>query len=104
MNQMQKVVKQIIIANVDLTDYEGSGLNTLREVYDAEYGYNGLKPQTCTDYLQGLPSVCTIPFYNGEILELLEKAGITRQTEKGRSSLIDAYWKEAGNQFYHLIK
>ena len=101
MNQMQKVLKQIIIANVDLSEREGK---TLREVYDSEYGYNGLKPQVCQGYLMGLPSVCSIPFYNGEILELLEKAGITRKTEKGQSGLIDAYWKEAGNQFYHLIK
>lgn len=104
MASFQQVVKQIVIANVDLESYKDYGYNTLREVYDAEYGYNGLKPQTCTDYLQGLPSVCTIPFNNFEILQLLEAAGFTKPTEKGRSGLIDKYWKEAGNQFYKLIK
>ena len=104
MNKVQKAIKQIIIANVDLSAYEGTGLDNLRQVYDAEFGYNGLTPQACTNYLQGLPSVCTIPFYNGEILEIMKEAGEERATEKGQDGLIAKYWKEAGNQFYHLIK
>lgn len=77
---------------------------TVRQVYDSEYGYNGVSPQACKDYLQGLPSVCTIPFENHKILELLESEGFTKPTENGRYGLIEKYWKEAGNQFYKLIK
>lgn len=96
-----QVVKDVVIQNIDLSERDGE---SLREVYNAEYGYNGVTPQACKDYLQGLPSVCTIPFENYKILELLESEGFTKQTEKGRYELIDKYWKEAGNQFYHLIK
>lgn len=98
-----QVVKEIVVNSVDL-DMEGYEGETLKSVYQAEYGYNGVTPQVCKDYLQGLPSVCTIPFNNFEILELLEAEGFTKKTEKGRYGLIDKYWKEAGNQFYHLIK
>lgn len=74
-------------------------------IYQAEYGnFNGTSPKACKDYLQGLPSVCTVPFYNGEILELLAAQGITRKTEQGNDNLIEAYWLECGNQFYKLIK
>lgn len=96
-----QAIKEIVISSIDM---EGRGWNTLRQVYDSEYGYNGVTPQSCKDYLQGLPSVCTIPFENHKILELLEAEGFTKPTEKGRYGLIEKYWKEAGNQFYHLIK
>lgn len=104
MNKVQKAIKQLILANVDRSGYEGTCLNTLREIYDREYGWRGCSPQACMDYLQGLPSVCTIPFYNGEILEFMASIGETRTTERGQEGLIEKYWKEAGNQFYQLIK
>ena len=76
----------------------------LSNVYQAEYGYNGVSPRACRDYLQGLPSVCTVPFYNGEILELLAKHGIVRKSEAAQSKLIDDYWYACGNAFYMLVK
>ncbi|MNR02096.1 hypothetical protein D3C85_1179360 [compost metagenome] len=101
MATFHSVVKQIVLQNIDLSEREGQ---TLRQVYESEYGYNGITPQACQQYLMGLPSVCTIPFNNFEILELLKAAGFDKVTEKGRYGLIEKYWKEAGNQFYHLIK
>ena len=102
MNKLQKLVRQIVISSIDLSERDGQ---TLAQVYDAEYGYHGLPtPERCRDYLQGLPSVCTVPFMNYEILSILEAEGITKKTEKGQSGLIDLYWLEAGNQLWHLIK
>lgn len=102
MNKLQKLVRQIVISSIDLSEYDGQ---TLAEVYDAEYGYYGKPaPERCRDYLQGLPSVCTVPFMNADILATLEAAGITKKTEKGRQGLINLYWLEAGNQLWHLIK
>ena len=102
MNKLQKLVRQIVISSIDLSGYDGQ---TLAQVYDAEYGYHGLPtPERCRDYLQGLPSVCTVPFMNADILAILEAEGITKKTEKGRQGLIDLYWLEAGNQLWHLIK
>ena len=78
---------------------------TAKEVYEVEFRkWNGCTPKACKDYLQGLPSVCTVPFYNGEILELLAAQGITRATEAGKERLIEAYWNECGYQFYKMIR
>lgn len=100
-----QVIKEIVLSSIDTEELLRDGMyHTLRQVYDSEYGYNGVTPQACKDYLQALPSVCTIPFENHKILELLEAEGFTKPTEKGRYGLIEKYWKEAGNQFYHLIK
>lgn len=80
-------------------------LMSLERCYDSEYGsYNGVSPTACTSYLQGLPSVCTVPFYNGEILELLAAQGLSRKTEAGKERLIEAYWNECGYQFWKLVK
>ena len=78
---------------------------TLASIYNAEYGsYNGVSPKACKDYLQGLPSVCTVPFYNGEILELLALLGISRKSEAAKDKLIEDYWLACGYQFWKLVK
>ena len=99
---LAKVCKAIVTSAIDHDYLLECG--SLSNVYQSEYGYNGTTPKACMDYLQGLPSVCTIPFYNGEILELLAAQGISRKTEDGQANLIDMYWKECGLQFYRLIK
>lgn len=110
MTTLTTVVKTIVENSISkdyLVECGYAAENILEDVaaiYEAEYGYNGVSPKACKDYLQGLPSVCTIPFYNGEILELLAQHGITRKTEAGQEALIDVYWMEAGRQFWKMIK
>lgn len=110
MTTLAQAVKVIVQSSIDQEYLDecgtpGTGAATLKSVYMAEYGnYNWTTPKACMDYLQGLPSVCTIPFYNTEILELLAKEGITRKTKDGQSALIERYWQVAGYQFYMLIK
>lgn len=58
----------------------------------------------CKDYLQGLPTVCCVPFWNNEILELLEKEEITRKTESARYTLIEQYWSACGGALYAIVK
>ncbi len=103
MTTLSQACKAIVTNAIDQDYLEECG--TLEGIYHAEYGsFNGSSPKACKDYLQGLPSVCTVPFYNGKILELLAAQGITRKTEQGNDNLIEAYWIECGNQFYKLIK
>lgn len=104
MTTLAQACKAIVLKSVNDEMLEGWGQIELARIYEAEYGFNGTSPKACKDYLQGLPSVCTVPFYNGEILELLAAQGITRKTEQGNDNLIEAYWRECGNQFYKLIK
>jgi len=108
MTTLAQAVKVIVQNSIDqdYLDECGTGAATLKSVYMAEYGnYNDISPKACMDYLQGLPSVCTIPFYNGEILELLAKAGVKVPKDDDKAyALVEKYWQEAGYQFYMLVK
>lgn len=99
-NQVAKAAVEECINHDYITECGGS----LKAVYMAEYGnWNGFTPNACKDYLQGLPSVCTVPFWNDEILELLAKESITRKTDDAQAKLIDDYWYACGNALYMLI-
>jgi hypothetical protein len=104
MTTLAQAVKVIVQNSIDQEYLDECG--TLAQVYQAEYGnYNGTSPKACAAYLQGLPSVCTIPFYNGEILELLAKAGVKVPKDDDKAyALVEKYWQEAGYQFYMLVK
>jgi len=101
MTTINQVAQQVV---KDSIDWEYIAGTNLKEVYSTEYGHNGLTPKSCADYLAGLPSVCTVPFMNHDILQLLEQNGITRRTESAQSRLIDEYWKAVGHQFYRLVR
>ena len=104
MTTIAQAVAEIVKSHIDEQYILDCGFTNLSQVYQAEYGYNGKSPKACMDYLQGLPSVCTIPFCNSEILEILEANGITRKSEQAKANLIDLYWQTAGQVFYKLIK
>lgn len=103
MTTINQVCKQIVTDAID-QDYllECGSLPT---AYNSEYGnFNGTSPKACKDYLQGLPSVCTVPFWNDEILELLAAQGISRKSEAAKDKLIEEYWLACGYQFWKMIK
>ena len=106
MTTLAQACKAIVTDAID-HDYllECGQLRSVKQVYNAEYGsYNGTTPKACKDYLQGLPSVCTVPFWNDEILELLAAQGISRKSEAVKDKLIEDYWLACGNQFWKLVK
>lgn len=104
MNTLAKVCKQIVTDAID-HDYLLECGGSLRQIYKSEFGnWNGKTPSKCKDYLQGLPTVCTVPFYNGEILEILKDNGISIPEDDDKShDLIEAYWMECGKQFWLMI-
>lgn len=102
MTTINQVCKQIVTDAIDHDYLLECG--SLSNVYQSEYGYNGVSPRACRDYLQGLPSVCTVPFYNGEILELLANHDIVRKSEVAKENLIDDYWLACGNALYNMIR
>lgn len=104
MTTISQVAKQIVADSIDMDYVTECGHTAVAQVYQAEYGYNGVTPQACKDYLQGLPSVCTVPFYNNEIIELLEKNGITRTTDSARYTLVEKYWVACGCALYAIVK
>lgn len=107
MTTINQICKAIVTDAID-HDYLFDCGATLSDVYKSEYGYNGVSAKACEQYLRGLPSVCEIPFYDWQILEILEEAGITVGVQEdciqGQYDLIEAYWLACGNAFYNLIK
>jgi hypothetical protein len=101
MTTLLQVCKQIV---KDSIDQEYLGNQTLREVYMSEYGYRGINQTACKDYLQGLPSVCTVPFTNHDLLFIAEKHGLCPKRIDAQYKLIDDYWEACGYAFYQLIK
>lgn len=105
MKTLKMVAQQIVAASVDMDYIAECNHHTLADVYDSEYGnWNGTSPKACMGYLQGLPTVCTVPFYNWEILEKLEAAGIKIPTNDDKAcDLVEKYWKECGQAFCGLL-
>ena len=134
MSNYKTFFENTIIDNIDLESYGLSNdvylydkIKTTYNIFKQEYGHmiervgegNAFK-----EWLQGLPSVLTVPFYNCEILENAKNADFfnvtsitiypdnTRTEEivlaEGRSLLrkqekfLDAYWSELSVAFFNL--
>lgn len=105
MTTLAQACKAIVTNAIDHDYIAEAPCRWLAAVYQSEYGsYNGVSPKACKDYLQGLPSVCTVPFWNDEILELLAVQGISRKSEAAKDKLIEDYWLACGYQFWKLVK
>lgn len=102
MATLYQACKEIVKNAIDDEYLDGK---PLKSVYISEYGnYRGISPKECTNYLQGLPSVCAVPFSNFEILSILEeKYDISRKTENGQIKLVEDYWRMCGYVFYKMI-
>ena len=104
MTTTNQVEAKVVAESID-HDYIQDCGKSLKEIYYDEFGsWNGTTPEACRSYLQGLPSVCTVLFWNNEILELLAKEGITRKTASGQNAIVENYWNAVGYQFYKLVK
>lgn len=102
MTTLLQACKEIVNNSVD-GEYEPD--QTMADIYQAQYGnWADDNPSACTEYLRGLPSVCTVPFSNYDILQLLAAKGITRKSDNAQQKLIDDYWATCGYAFYQLIK
>lgn len=104
MTTIGQVADKIVKDRLDLDYVKECGKTTVGEVYFSEFGYNGLTDTMCKDYLQGLPSLCTVPFHNNEILEILKENGIERRSESAQYVLIDKYWQACGAALHKYIR
>lgn len=106
--------EQTILDNIDfegydvleeqMTDYE-----KIRKVYltfESEYVHHNnrhLDRKTLfAEWLQGLPSVLTVPFYNYDILKNARGYGIEIKTEADEDKFLDEYWGKLANAFFTL--
>ena len=126
---MKTFYKQTIIENINFDGYEveepkelKDKINLVYDIFSRELGYmratigeyNAFK-----EWLQGLPNVLTVPFYNYDILENAKNAGFFRillisngeeeeVMAEGRTLLrkqdrfLDTYWAELSFAFFTL--
>jgi hypothetical protein len=101
---------------IDSIDLEGYGLNndiylydkikTTYNIFKSEYVHKNnqhLNEQTLfKEWLQGLPSVLTVPFYNYAILENAKNAGFVLNTESKEDKFLENYWGKLSNAFFTL--
>lgn len=104
--------EKTIIDNIELSDYGINDdadlfdkINKLYELFKSEYGhmidrvgrYNAFK-----EWLQGLPSVLTVPFYNFDIISnYAEYTGRTlEEIEDG--NILDVYFNQLSKAFFTL--
>lgn len=74
--------------------------NRFKSEYGHEIKHYGVF-KACVDWLQGL--ALDIPFYNVDILKLMDTLGYTL-TPKEEDKVLNTYWEFMGNKFLILCK
>jgi hypothetical protein len=111
---MYTFFEKTILENIDLESY---GLNndvylydkvkTLYNIFKSEYGWNiermGERRAFC-EWLQGLPSALTVPFYNYEIINLAYLNGLIKAnaTEEEEDNFLNSYFMNLSTAFFTL--
>ena len=105
--------ENIILNSVTLEDYDINTENMTKfdiinktfEIFNNEYGYNiprvGLK-QAFKDWIQGLPTVLTVPFYNYDILKNAKKDNFVLNSEELEDKFLETYWTNLATAFFTL--
>jgi len=102
--------EKTIIDNIDFDSYGFNNdaylydkIKTLYNIFKREYVHTNNKHLNEIDlfasWLQGLPSVLSVPFYYNEIIENAEKAGIKIKNEE---QFCTDYWTNLAKTFFTL--
>lgn len=102
-SELDRKVKLFILDNIDSDNYEVSTTTPaekmafLKATFMSEYGWRVTqvgRQEALIDYLQGLPSSVSLPFYYHDIIELAIKWGSLSQapTDKQADKITDNYW------------
>ena len=121
MKNYKTFYENIIINSIDLEAYDLNNevylydkIKTTYNIFKSEYLYeNNLRrygtEQNCfKNWLQGLPSVLTVPFYNYEILKLGREnfvslsTGSPKTIERQEDRFLNNYWDNLAAAFFTL--
>lgn len=106
--------EEIILDNISLEECD---INTsvlseqevLKEVYNIflqEYVHHNNnrqdKKKLFKEWLQGLPTVLTVPFYNQDILLNARENGIELREEWQEQNFLNMYWHNLATAFFNL--
>lgn len=100
MNSIHKVKNHVDLANlvyscIDLSERDEG--ETLLTVILSETGGKSLTVGTVENWLRGLPSVCSIPYWNDEIRLLLDASGNNHWS-------VDDYWRWSASRVLAFAK
>lgn len=113
-SELDRTVKTFILASITGDGYDVT-LTTNKEkaefleaTFQAEFGRRAIQigPMPAVEeWLRGLPSALTIPFYNGHILEHAVKWGSLPldATEKQEDKILDNYWHFMANKVLQIM-
>jgi len=111
---MKTFFEKTILENIDLEGYglsndltEYDKVKKLHKIFKGEYGWNidrmGERRAFC-EWLQGLPSALTVPFYNYEILNIAYLNGLIKAnaTEDEEDKFLNNYFVNLSDAFFTL--
>lgn len=114
---MKTFYEQTIIDNIDFSGYDveelgvlGSNasdlyvdINNLFCIFISEYGWRipqlGSSEKAFSEWLSGLPSVLTVPFYYGKMIQNAKDFGMTIKDE---DEFCDTYFDKLAQAFFTL--
>ncbi len=88
---------------------ERQQFETCYQTFLSEHGWNVKrvgKNEAFQDWLQGLPTACSIPYCNYDILEMArDTEHLTRpvDTDKNEYKILDNYWNFMACKFFFLL-
>jgi hypothetical protein len=104
-----------ILRNIDSDGY-GVKLTTtmgkvrfLKSTFMSEYGFNVARMGTqkaMAEWLSGLPSVLSLPFYNSDIIKFAQKGGSLPKnpTSAQEQRVLNNYWNFMASKIMSLIR
>lgn len=105
--------EKTIIDSIDFEGYEITNdchlydkIKTLYTIFKCEYIHGNnqqlSEQKLFSEWLRGLPSVLTVPFYNSEILENALLAGFDVSSESKEYLFLQNYWTNLAKAFFTL--
>lgn len=112
MKNYKTFFENIIINNIDFEGYNITlnghfdKVHKVYEIFKKEFVHDNNKHlnenKLFAEWLQGLPSVLTVPFYNFEILQNGLLNGFDLSTEEKEYKFLSEYWINLSNAFFNL--
>lgn len=112
---IQKQVREYLMSVIDGSDYgvvtetEQQKKDFIKETFWSEYGFNvkrvGLQ-KACQDYLMGLPSSCSVEYWNDEIIKMLKSWGVIKESmrEETQHKKVDKYWIRLSSELSKIVR
>ena len=113
MKNYKTMYENIIVDSIDFEGYEVDTPNTIKEKIDLVYSifrkefiHDNNKhisdERNFAEWLRGLPSVITVPFYNHDILEKAKENGYTFENDWAEDVFLEMYWSRLATSFINL--